>query len=137
MDNLVWSAIQYVQVPFAPQARVSERVVGHLFAALKRKTPEEVQRGENPRRDELDAAGGTMSVKRRDGTVQNAALPVWWFCCVHDPYKVAVGLDCIDNRSLETNQRCRKQEVVKSDHGKNMTKVNASQRRKYVHRFRK
>ncbi|CAG7556467.1 unnamed protein product [Fusarium equiseti] len=44
MVNLVWPALQHVQVPFAPQARFAERVAGQLLAGLKKNTPEEVPR---------------------------------------------------------------------------------------------
>ncbi|CVL06932.1 uncharacterized protein FMAN_12024 [Fusarium mangiferae] len=46
MDNLVWPAIQHIQVPFEPHATFSERVAGQLLADLKTRAPEETPRGE-------------------------------------------------------------------------------------------
>ncbi|CZR49113.1 uncharacterized protein FPRO_12550 [Fusarium proliferatum ET1] len=46
MDNLVWPAIQHIQVPFEPHATFSERVAGQLLAGLKTRAPEETPRGE-------------------------------------------------------------------------------------------
>ncbi|KAF5718663.1 hypothetical protein FGLOB1_1555 [Fusarium globosum] len=41
MDNLVWPAIQHIQVPFEPHATFSERVAGQLLAGLKTQAQDE------------------------------------------------------------------------------------------------
>lgn len=76
MDNLVWPAIQHLQVPFEPHASFSERVAGQLLAGLETRAEEEMPRGEKRKRDELDAEGETKSVKAWDGAVQVAAVPL-------------------------------------------------------------
>ncbi|KAL5593097.1 hypothetical protein FOBRF1_012199 [Fusarium oxysporum] len=57
MDNLVWPAIQHVQVPFEPHASFSERIAGQLLAGLKTRADEEMPCGEKRKRDELDTEG--------------------------------------------------------------------------------
>jgi hypothetical protein len=72
MDNLVWPAIQHIQVPFEPHASFSERVAGQLLAGLKTQAPEETSRGEKRKRDEMEIENETKSVKAWDGVVSLA-----------------------------------------------------------------
>ncbi|PCD25412.1 hypothetical protein AU210_014519 [Fusarium oxysporum f. sp. radicis-cucumerinum] len=76
MDNLVWPAIQHVQVPFKPHASFSERIAGQLLAGLKTRAEEEMPRGEKRKRDEMDTEEQTKSVKVWDGAAQVAAVPL-------------------------------------------------------------
>ncbi|KAK2668018.1 hypothetical protein RAB80_017209 [Fusarium oxysporum f. sp. vasinfectum] len=76
MDNLVWPAIQHIQVPFEPHASFSERVAGQLLASLKTRAPEETPRGEKRKRDKMETEEETKSVKAWDGTVQVASVPL-------------------------------------------------------------
>ncbi|KAF9774886.1 hypothetical protein IL306_007070 [Fusarium sp. DS 682] len=76
MDNLVWPAIQHIQVPFEPYASFSERVAGQLLAGLKTQAPEETPRGEKRKRDEMETEEETKSVKARDDAVQVAVVPL-------------------------------------------------------------
>ncbi|KAF5694863.1 hypothetical protein FDENT_992 [Fusarium denticulatum] len=66
MGNLVWPAIQHIEVPFEPHASFSERVAGQLLAGLKTRAPEETPRGEKCKRDEMEAEEETKSVKAWD-----------------------------------------------------------------------
>ncbi|KAL7759163.1 hypothetical protein ACKLNR_011590 [Fusarium oxysporum f. sp. zingiberi] len=76
IDNLVWPAIQYVQVAFEPHASFSKRIAGQLLTGLKTRADEEMPRGEKRKRDELDTEEQTKSVKGWDGAVQVAAVPL-------------------------------------------------------------
>ncbi|RKL01294.1 hypothetical protein BFJ68_g12383 [Fusarium oxysporum] len=76
MDNLVWPAIQHVQVPFKPHASFSERIAGQLLAGLKTRAEEEMPRGEKRKRDEMDTEEQTKSVKVWDGAAQVATVPL-------------------------------------------------------------
>ncbi|EXL98055.1 hypothetical protein FOIG_09614 [Fusarium odoratissimum NRRL 54006] len=76
IDNLVWPAIQHVQVAFEPHASFSERIAGQLLTGLKTRADEEMPRGEKRKRDELDTEEQTKSVKAWDGAVQVAAVPL-------------------------------------------------------------
>ncbi|EXK35729.1 hypothetical protein FOXG_14743 [Fusarium oxysporum f. sp. lycopersici 4287] len=76
MDNLVWPAIQHVQVPFKPHASFSERIAGQILAGLKTRAEEEMPRGEKRKRDEMDTEEQTKSVKVWDGAAQVAAVPL-------------------------------------------------------------
>ncbi|KAF6528295.1 hypothetical protein HZS61_008597 [Fusarium oxysporum f. sp. conglutinans] len=73
MDNLVWPAIQHIQVPFEPHASFSERVAGQLLASLKTRAPEEAPRGDKRKRDKMETEEETKIVKAWDGTVQVAS----------------------------------------------------------------
>ncbi|EXL51682.1 hypothetical protein FOCG_07509 [Fusarium oxysporum f. sp. radicis-lycopersici 26381] len=74
MDNLVWPAIQHVQVPFEPHMSFSERIAGQWLAGLKTRADEQMPRGEKRKRDELDTGGQTKSVKTWDATIQAGAV---------------------------------------------------------------
>ncbi|PNP53574.1 hypothetical protein FNYG_15751 [Fusarium nygamai] len=63
MDNLVWPAIQHIQVPFEPHASFSERVAGQLLAGLKARAPKEIPRGEKRKRDEMETEEEKKSPK--------------------------------------------------------------------------
>ncbi|KAF4949956.1 hypothetical protein FGADI_8557 [Fusarium gaditjirri] len=76
MDNVIWPAIQHVQVPFEPHASFSERIAGQLLAGLKTRASEDVPRGEKRKRDEMDTEEQTKSVKPWDDAVQVAAVPL-------------------------------------------------------------
>ncbi|GKU14912.1 unnamed protein product [Fusarium langsethiae] len=76
MDNLVWPAIQHIQVPFEPYASFSERVAGRLLAGLKTQAPEETPRGEKRKRAEMETEAETKSVEARDSAVQVAVVPL-------------------------------------------------------------
>ncbi|RKK71204.1 hypothetical protein BFJ69_g11148 [Fusarium oxysporum] len=74
MDNLVWPAIQHVQVPFEPHTSFSERIAGQLLVGFKTRADEQMPRGEKRKRDELDTGGQTKSVKIWDATIQAGAV---------------------------------------------------------------
>ncbi|TVY74852.1 hypothetical protein Focb16_v004475 [Fusarium oxysporum f. sp. cubense] len=76
IDNLVWPAIQHVQVAFEPHASFSERIAGQLLTGVKTRADEEMPHGEKRKRDELDTEEQTKSVKAWDGAVQVAAVPL-------------------------------------------------------------
>ncbi|SCV40088.1 uncharacterized protein FFB14_07388 [Fusarium fujikuroi] len=76
MDNLVWPAIQHIQVPFEPHATFSARVAGQLLAGFNTRAPEETPRGEKRKRNEMETEKETKSVKAWDGAVQAAAMPL-------------------------------------------------------------
>ncbi|KAM5365848.1 hypothetical protein ACJA88_012362 [Fusarium oxysporum] len=76
MDNLVWPAIQHVQVPFKPHASFSERIAGQLLAGLKTRAEEEMPWGEKRKRDEMDTEEQIKSVKVWDGAAQVAIVPL-------------------------------------------------------------
>ncbi|KAF5620909.1 uncharacterized protein FTJAE_11534 [Fusarium tjaetaba] len=73
MDNLVWPAIQHIEVLFEPHASFSERVAGQLLAGLQTRAPEETPRGEKRKRDEMDTKEETKSVK----AWQDAYVKAW------------------------------------------------------------
>ncbi|KAF5251046.1 hypothetical protein FANTH_3807 [Fusarium anthophilum] len=54
MDNLVWPAIQHIQVPFEPHTSFSQRVAGQLLAGLKTQEQEEMPRGEKRKLNEME-----------------------------------------------------------------------------------
>ncbi|EMT72166.1 hypothetical protein FOC4_g10004022 [Fusarium odoratissimum] len=72
IDNLVWPAIQHVQVAFEPHASFSERIAGQLLTGLKTRADEEMPRGEKRKRDELDTEEQT---KRRWPTGNGSSHP--------------------------------------------------------------